>query len=101
MLLISITIIMPNAAKEFGPRYQTLLSASLYAGLFVGALTCGILADLLGRKLIWQLSIFGVSSVTLLAASSPNWAALNIWTTLCGFLAGGNCMHVLSSKTPV
>ncbi|CAI7657500.1 hypothetical protein PCG10_003570 [Penicillium crustosum] len=103
MLLISITIIMPNAAKEFGPRYQTLLSASLYAGLFVGAVTCGILADLLGRKLIWQLSIFGVSSATLLAASSPNWAALNIWTALCGFLAGGNLaidLAVLAESLP-
>lgn len=95
MLLISITVIMPNSAKEFGPKYQTLLSASLYAGLFVGAVTCGLLADLVGRKLVWQLSIFGVSIVTLLAASSPNWAALNVWTSFCGLLAGGNCMHII------
>lgn len=94
MLLISITIIMPNSAKEFGPKYQTLLSASLYAGLFVGAVTCGLLADLIGRKLVWQLSIFGVSIVTLLAASSPNWAALNVWTSLCGLFGGGNRMHI-------
>ncbi|KAL4748347.1 hypothetical protein BDW72DRAFT_214851 [Aspergillus terricola var. indicus] len=92
MLLISITIIMPNAAKEFGPQYQALLSASLYAGLFVGAVACRLLADILGRKIVWQLSIFGVSIVTLLAASSPNWRAVNVWTTLCGLFGGGNCV---------
>ncbi|KAL5342056.1 major facilitator superfamily domain-containing protein [Aspergillus crustosus] len=90
MLLISVTIIMPNAAKEFGPKYQTLLSASLYAGLFVGAVVCSLVADILGRKMVWQLSRFGVSIVTLLAASSPNWGALNVWTSLCGMLAGSN-----------
>ncbi|OJJ61376.1 hypothetical protein ASPSYDRAFT_56700 [Aspergillus sydowii CBS 593.65] len=103
MLLISITVIMPNSAKEFGPKYQTLLSASLYAGLFVGAVTCGLLADLVGRKLVWQLSIFGVSIVTLLAASSPNWAALNVWTSFCGLLAGGNLaidLTVLAESLP-
>ncbi|KAL4805427.1 major facilitator superfamily domain-containing protein [Aspergillus unguis] len=103
ILLISISIIMPNAAKEFGPKYQVLLTASLYAGLFVGVITCGVLADLLGRKLVWQLSIFGVSIVTLLAASSPNWAALNVWTSLCGLLAGGNLaidLTVLTESMP-
>ncbi|KAL3490022.1 major facilitator superfamily domain-containing protein [Aspergillus germanicus] len=103
MLLISITIIMPNAAKEFGPKYQTLLSASLYAGLFVGAVFCGLFADLLGRKLVWQLSIFGVSIVTMLAASSPNWAAVNVWTAFCGFLGGGNLaidLTVLAENLP-
>ncbi|KAL2816972.1 major facilitator superfamily domain-containing protein [Aspergillus granulosus] len=103
MLLISITIIMPNAAKEFAPKYQTLLSASMYAGLFVGAVFCGLLADLLGRKMVWQLSIFGVSIVTMLAASSPNWAAVNVWTALCGLLAGGNLaidLTVLAESLP-
>ncbi|KAL4884968.1 major facilitator superfamily domain-containing protein [Aspergillus karnatakaensis] len=103
MLLISITIIMPNAAKEFGPQYQTLLSASMYAGLFVGAAVCGLVADILGRKMVWQLSIFGVSIVTLVAASSPNWAALNVWTSLCGLLAGGNLaidLTVLAESLP-
>ncbi|KAL4762860.1 uncharacterized protein BDW70DRAFT_149064 [Aspergillus foveolatus] len=55
-----------EACQSFSPQYQTLLSASLYAGLFT----------------VWQLSIFGVSIVTLLAASSPNWKAVNVWTAL-------------------
>ncbi|KAL3434039.1 major facilitator superfamily domain-containing protein [Aspergillus tetrazonus] len=77
MLLISITIIMPNAAQEFSSQYQTLLSASLYAGLFC--------------------------LLTLLAASSPNWKAVNVWTALCGLFGGGTLaidLTVLTESLP-
>ncbi|KAL4799463.1 major facilitator superfamily domain-containing protein [Aspergillus venezuelensis] len=103
ILLISVTIIMPNSAKEFGPKYQTLLTASLYAGLFVGAVLCGLAADLLGRRMVWQLSIFGAAIFTLLIASSPNWAALNAWVALTGLSAGGNLaidLTVLAESLP-
>ncbi|KAL4767244.1 major facilitator superfamily domain-containing protein [Aspergillus nidulans var. acristatus] len=103
MLLISITIIMPNTAKELNPQYQILLSASLYAGLFVGAIACGLLTDILGRKTVWQLSIFRVSIATLLAASSPNWKAVNVWTALWGLFGGGNLaidLTVLTESLP-
>ncbi|KAL4937858.1 hypothetical protein BDV06DRAFT_232288 [Aspergillus oleicola] len=103
VLLISVSIIMPNAAKEFGPKYQTLLTASLYAGLFVGAVLCGLAADLLGRKWVWQLSIFGAAIFTILMASSFSWSALNAWVALTGLLAGGNLaidLTVLSESLP-
>ncbi|CBF84020.1 uncharacterized protein ANIA_11365 [Aspergillus nidulans FGSC A4] len=90
---------MPNAAKEFNSQYQTLLSGSLYAGFLVGANACGLLADILGRKTVWQLSIFGVSTVTLLAASFPNWKAVNVWTVLCGLFGGGNLAIDLTALT--
>lgn len=75
---------------EFGPRYATLLSASSYADLLIGALFLGTLADNFGRRLVWQASIFGCSIMTAIAASSPNWAALNIFIALIGLFAGGN-----------
>lgn len=96
MLLISVSLVTPQAAMEFGPRYETLLSAGLYAGLLLGALTLGGLADNIGRRLVWQLSLFGVSIVTMVAASSPNWAALNVWVALAGYFGGGN-----RTRTPV
>lgn len=99
MLLVSVSLVTPQAAMEFGPRYETLLSAGLYAGLLVGALTLGIAADNFGRRLIWQLSIFGVSIIVLVAASSPNWAALNVWVAISGYFAGGNRME--NSKNPL
>ena len=100
MLLVSISLVTPQAALEFGPKYATLLSASLYAGLLIGALTLGALADNVGRRLIWQVSIFAVSVVTLCAASSPNWAALNVWVALSGYFAGGNRMYCPKPRKP-
>lgn len=92
MLLVSVSLVTPQAAMEFGPRYETLLSVGLNAGLLVGALSLGVVADNFGRRLVWQLSIFGVSVIVLVAASSPNWAALNVWVALSGYFAGGNRM---------
>ena len=82
---------MPQASKEFGPRYATLLSATQYAGLGVGAVAFGLLADLTGRRLAWQLSIFGVSIFTAVSAAAPTWAALNGFIAITGFFGGGNC----------
>lgn len=90
MILVSISLVTPQAAMEFGPRYATLLSASLYAGMLFGAVVLGGLADNIGRRLVWQLSIFGCSIVTTVAACSPNWAALNIFIVLIGIFTGGN-----------
>lgn len=93
MLLVAISLLTPQAAMEFGPKYPTLLSASNYAGLFLGAIVLGGLADNVGRRLIWQLSIFGVSIVTMIVAASPNWTGLNWFLALLGFFAGGNCAY--------
>lgn len=91
MLLVSISLVMPQATKEFSPKYGTLLSASQYAGLGLGAIAFGILADITGRRLAWQISIFGVSIFTAVGAASPNWAALNVFVALAAVFGGGNC----------
>ncbi|KAB8245074.1 major facilitator superfamily domain-containing protein [Aspergillus flavus] len=95
MLLVSISLVMPQASKEFGPRYGTLLSATQYAGLGVGAVVYGLIADLTGRRLAWQTSIFGVSVFTAICAASPNWAALNVFVVLSAFFGGGNCKQTV------
>ncbi|KAF7620793.1 putative sugar transporter [Aspergillus flavus] len=103
MLLVSISLVMPQASKEFGPRYGTLLSATQYAGLGVGAVVYGLIADLIGRRLAWQTSIFGVSVFTAICAASPNWAALNVFVVLSAFFGGGNLaidLTVLAESLP-
>ncbi|KAK1659953.1 major facilitator superfamily domain-containing protein [Colletotrichum godetiae] len=90
MLLVSISLVGPQLTPEFAPTYPILLPASNYAGLLVGAIAMGLLADNIGRRLVWQLSIFGISISTMVAASAPNCAAINAWVALCGFFGGGN-----------
>lgn len=94
MLLCSIALVMPQASKEFDPKYATLLSAVQYAGLGLGAIAFGLLADLTGRRLAWQVSIFAVSIFTAVGAASPTWAALNVFVAIAAFFGGGNCEHL-------
>lgn len=96
MLLVSISLVGPQAAYEFGPRYETLISASLYAGMLIGALIAGYLADAIGRRMVWLLSLFGISVFTLISAGSPSWTALNIFVALSSLFGGGNCTSTSS-----
>lgn len=90
MLFVSISILAPTTAKEFGPAHSTLLSAPLYVGLLMGAIAYGALADKVGRRLIWQISIYGVSIVNIFSASATSWTAMNVWMALSGLFGGGN-----------
>ncbi|KAI8300281.1 Major facilitator-type transporter hxnZ [Colletotrichum sp. SAR11_59] len=103
MLLVSISLVGPQLIPEFAPKHPTLLPASNYAGLLIGAVLMGLLADNIGRRIVWQLSIFGISVATMLAASSPNWAAINVWVAVCGFFGGGNLaidLTILAENIP-
>ncbi|QGA12644.1 hypothetical protein EYB26_000288 [Talaromyces marneffei] len=103
MLFVSISILAPTTAKEFGPAHSTLLSAPLYVGLLMGAIAYGALADKVGRRLIWQISIYGVSIVNIFSASATSWTAMNVWMALSGLFGGGNLaidLAVLSEALP-
>lgn len=90
MLLVSISLVPARAAAEFAPRHSTLISSFNYAGLLLGAIVFGALADTIGRKLVWQASLFGVCIFVMAAAGSPSWGALTAFVTIYGFFAGGN-----------
>ncbi|KAF3051138.1 hypothetical protein E8E11_009334 [Didymella keratinophila] len=76
--------------KQWDVRYPSLLIASPYTGSLIGALLCGTLLDKIGRKLVWQTSLFVVTIFTLIAAGSPNFTVLAIFIGLQCIGAGGN-----------
>ncbi|KAH7405625.1 sugar transporter [Phaeosphaeria sp. MPI-PUGE-AT-0046c] len=90
MLVVSVGLVIPQITKQWDVKYPSMLIASLYAGALVGALLCGFLLDTIGRKLVWQNSLFVVTIFTLIAASSPNFTALAIFIGLQCVGAGGN-----------
>ncbi|KAH8592347.1 putative sugar transporter [Bisporella sp. PMI_857] len=90
ILLITIALVMPQASKEFDVQYPKMATVAQYSGLLLGALSCGIFADLFGRSLVWQIALFGITIWTLVCAASPNFASLAVFIGLMSFFGGGN-----------
>lgn len=67
-----------------------MASVAQYAGLLLGAVLSGLFADIFGRSLVWQVSLFGVAIWTTICAASPNFPALAVFIGIMGFFAGGN-----------
>lgn len=84
------SLILPAIKKEFSPSKPPLLSLSQNIGLLVGAIFWGFGCDLFGRRLAFNLTI-GITSVFgLIAAGSPNFAAIGCFAALWSVGVGGN-----------
>ncbi|KEF51730.1 uncharacterized protein A1O9_12067 [Exophiala aquamarina CBS 119918] len=90
MLLVSVGLVIPQVGKEFVSKSPSFAVMALYVGLLVGALSCGFLVDLIGRRLVWIMSLFLVSIFTMICAAAPNFAALCVFIVLQAIAGGGN-----------
>ncbi len=88
MNVLLIGAVLTPVIRDFGLQQQPLISGALlstgYLGMFVGALSCGILADHIGRK---KTLLFTISMMTVFTAL--NSVAPDAWTmAFLRFLAG-------------
>ncbi|KKO97689.1 hypothetical protein THAR02_10202 [Trichoderma harzianum] len=83
-------IIAVQAVLEFQPSYDKGLTIALYMGMLVGALFWGFFADIIGRKIAFNISLFICSVFTIAAGGAPNWAGLGVLIAVAAFGAGGN-----------
>ncbi|TEA10233.1 MFS siderochrome iron transporter 1 [Colletotrichum sidae] len=70
--------------------YANTGTVSLYVGLLVGAVFWGFGADIVGRKLAFNVTLLVTSVATVAAGASPNLPAWGFFTALAAFGAGGN-----------
>ncbi|OMP83135.1 putative MFS-type transporter [Diplodia seriata] len=76
--------------NEFNPSQPPLLSLSQNIGLLAGAMFWGFGCDIFGRRWAFNLTL-GITSVFgLIAAGSPNFAAIGCFAALWSFGVGGN-----------
>jgi len=93
MNVLLIAAVLPPIIAEFGLTNQPVTTGMLlsagYLGMFVGALSCGALADRIGRKntIIFTLSIMTV--FTALNAFAPDPLTMAILRFLAGIGLGG------------
>ncbi|KAK1526996.1 MFS transporter, metabolite:H+ symporter [Colletotrichum costaricense] len=86
----AITIIGPPVRNEFQVKRIAFLTLAKYAGLVVGSSVWPMTADIIGRRLAFNITLL-ISSVSgLIGAGSPNFVALAIFTAFIGIGTGGN-----------
>lgn len=84
------SLILPAVTSEFKPSKPPLLSLSQNVGLLAGAIFWGFGCDIFGRRWAFNLTI-GITSVFgLIAAGSPNFAAIGVFAALWSVGVGGN-----------
>lgn len=90
LILLIQSIIAGQAALEFSPSYANGLTIAAYVGMLVGALFWGLTADIMGRKIAFNVSLLICSVFAIVAGASPNWEVLGLFVCLSAFGAGGN-----------
>ncbi|KAK5950922.1 Major Facilitator Super [Knufia fluminis] len=90
LILVIQSVIAGQAAAEFQPSFANGLTFASYAGMLVGALFWGGSADIIGRKIAFNCSLFISAIFAIVAAGSPNWIVLGLFVALAAFGAGGN-----------
>jgi len=84
------SLIFTPITNEFNPTRPPLLSLSQNIGLLFGAVFWGFGCDIFGRRWAFNLTI-GITAVFgMIAASSPNFAAIGTFAALWSVGVGGN-----------
>ncbi|QIW96614.1 hypothetical protein AMS68_002132 [Peltaster fructicola] len=91
LLLLVQSVIAGAAYREFGAgQWRQGLTCAVYVGMLTGALFWGLTADIIGRKIAFNTSLFISSVFAIVAGAAPNWIVLGLFVCLSAFGSGGN-----------
>lgn len=90
LILLIQSVIAQQAVYEFNPGWTRGLTAAVYVGMLTGAIFWGFSADIIGRRIAFNVSLLVCSVFTIIAGASPNWIVLGLFTCLSAFGGGGN-----------
>ena len=81
-------ILTSTTVSLFGMTGVASFIASLFAGLFLGTISCGFLADRFGRRAIFTWSLLFYTAANLVMAFQTTAAGLNFWRFMAGLGIG-------------
>lgn len=81
-------ILSTTTSGLFGMNGVASFIAFLFAGLFVGTICCGFLADRFGRRTIFTYSLLFYTAANLVMAFQTTAAGVNFWRFLAGLGIG-------------
>ncbi|TYJ58374.1 hypothetical protein B9479_000920 [Cryptococcus floricola] len=88
--LVITSLILTPITNEFSVSRPALLTLASNIGLLAGAAFWGVGCDIFGRRVGFNTTLCVASVFALIAASSPNFAAIGVFTALYSFGVGGN-----------
>ncbi|KAG2075400.1 MFS general substrate transporter [Suillus decipiens] len=88
--LQGLAIVLPQVQQELNPVRVEYAVLAEFAGLIVGATTWGIMADLIGRRLSFNITLFLAGLFGLAAGGAPNFVTFSSLIACMGFGIGGN-----------
>jgi MFS transporter, putative metabolite:H+ symporter len=86
--LVSSGILTTTTSGLFGMTGVASFIAALFAGLFIGTICCGFLADRFGRRSIFTYSLLFYTLANLIMAFQTSAGGLNFWRLLAGLGIG-------------
>jgi putative MFS transporter len=81
-------ILTPTTPGLFGTTGVASFIAALFAGLFIGTIVCGFLADRFGRRTIFTYSLLWYSVADIVLAFQDTAFGLNFWRFVSGLGLG-------------
>ncbi|KAG6826278.1 hypothetical protein H0H92_000459 [Tricholoma furcatifolium] len=88
--LQGVAIVLGQVQQELLPSRVEFATLALYVGLILGASVWGVLADLIGRKLSFNITLFIAGVFGIAAGGAPNFVAFASLVACLGFGLGGN-----------
>ncbi len=82
--LVKSGVLTAKTAGLFGTTGVASFIAALFAGLFVGTILCGFLADVHGRRAIFTWSLLWYSVANIMVALQSDAFGLNLWRFVSG-----------------
>ena len=86
--LVKSGILTPTTQGLFGTSGVASFMAALFAGLFIGTIACGFLADRYGRRAIFTWSLLWYSAANLVMAFQTDAFGVNLWRFIAGLGIG-------------
>jgi MFS transporter, putative metabolite:H+ symporter len=86
--LVKSGVLTAKTVGLFGATGVASFIAALFAGLFVGTILCGFLADLYGRRAIFTWSLLWYSAANIMVALQTDAFGLNVWRFVSGIGLG-------------
>ncbi|KAL5323741.1 hypothetical protein ACEPPN_008282 [Leptodophora sp. 'Broadleaf-Isolate-01'] len=84
------SLILPAIVNEFHPAQKAYLSLAQNIGLLIGAMFWGFGCDVFGRRWAFNATLGITAIFGMIAAGSPNFAAIGCFVALWSFGVGGN-----------